>query len=300
MLHLNKNLSWFLAGTVFAILWASASTATKIGLTVAQPLVIAEVRFALASFIMLFFAHVILRKRLPIKGEWKQLMMYGLLNISIYLGLYVVAMQNITAGIGALAVATNPVFISFLSVFFLKKKLHYSIIIALTVCTLGVVCASWPLLGKATVSVQGLLILLVSMLSYSAGAIYFSSKQWDGLSLLTINGWQTMIGGLFLLPVTLFFYNSSGNQFNHRFWLSVAWLAIPVSIFAVQLWLWLLQLNAVRAGLWLFLCPLFGFVIASLIMQDSISAYTIVGVLLVITGLLLSRVNMKKSEVLFD
>lgn len=143
MPHLNKNLKWFIAGTLFAILWASASTATKIGLTVAQPLIIAEMRFALASFIMLFIAHIILKQRLPAKKEWKQLMIYGFLNIAVYLGLYVVAMQNITAGIGALAVASNPVFISFISVFFLKKKLHYSIIISIIVCAVGVVCASW-------------------------------------------------------------------------------------------------------------------------------------------------------------
>ena len=300
MLHLNKNLGWLVAGTLFAILWASASTATKIGLTVAQPLVIAEVRFGLASFIMLFLAHFILKQRLPVKKEWKQLMIYGFLNISVYLGLYVVAMQNITAGIGALAVASNPVFISFLSVFFLKKKQHVSIIISIVVCTAGVVCASWPLLGEATVSVRGLVILFLSMLSYSIGAIYFSSKQWSGLSLLTINGWQTLLGGLFLLPVTFFFYKNSGNHFNSKFWLSVGWLAIPVSIFAVQLWLWLLQLNTVRAGLWLFLCPLFGFIIAAWVLKDAISVYTVTGVLLVIVGLLLSRMNTKRSEVLLD
>lgn len=300
MLHINRSLRWVLGGTLFAVLWASASTATKIGLTVVQPLVLAEVRFAVASFIMLFIVHIILGQRLPTKSEWKQLVVYGLLNISIYLGLYVVAMKDITAGIGALGVGTNPVFISFLGIFFLKKKLHYTIIFSLIVCTLGVVCASWPLLGNATVNIKGLIILLVSMLSYSIGALYFSSKQWNGLSLLTINGWQTIIGGLLLLPFTIFFYKSQANQFNNRFWLSVTWLAIPVSIVAVQLWLWLLQLNAIRAGLWLFLCPLFGFIIAAMILQDSINAYTIVGILLVIAGLLLSRVNMKKSEVLFD
>jgi drug/metabolite transporter (DMT)-like permease len=300
MVHLNKNLTWFIAGTFFAVLRASASTATKIGLEVAQPLVIAEVRFAIASFIMLGIAHLILRERLPVGKEWKQLMIYGLLNISIYLGLYVVAMQNITAGIGALAVASNPVFISFISVFFLKKKLHYSIVISLIICTAGVVCASWPLLGNATVSVQGLIILFISMLSYSIGAIYFSSKQWSGLSLLTINGWQTLLGGMFLLPLTFLFYKNSANHFNSKFWLSVSWLAIPVSIFAVQLWLWLLQLNAVRAGLWLFLCPLFGFIIAAWFLKDPISIYTIVGVLLVIAGLLLSKMNVKRNKVMLD
>lgn len=291
MTHLNKNLGWLLAGISFAILWASASTATKIGLAVAQPLIIAEMRFALAAFIMLFIAHLLLKQRLPVGREWRQLMIYGLLNVTIYLGLYVVAMQNITAGIGALAVAANPVFISFISVFFLKKKLHYSIVLSLIICTVGVVCASWPLLGAATVSVQGLIVLFLSMLSYSVGAVYFSSKQWNGLSLLTINGWQTLLGGLFLLPLALFFYKGSVNHLSSKFWLSVIWLAVPVSIFAVQLWLWLLQLNAVRAGLWLFLCPLFGFIIAAWFLKDPISIYTIVGVLLVIIGLLLSKMN---------
>lgn len=293
MPYFNKNLRWFGAGMLFAILWASASSATKIGLAVAQPLVIAQIRFVMASAIMLCIAHLIMKQRLPVKREWKQLAVYGFFNISVYLGLYVIAMQTITAGIGSLAVASNPVFISFLSVFFLKKKLHFSIVLSLIVCTVGVVCASWPLFANATVSIQGLLILFLSMLSYSIGAIYFSSKQWNGLSLLTINGWQTLLGGLFLLPVTFFFYKNQHNHFNKTFWLSVGWLAIPVSIFAVQLWLWLLQLNAVRAGLWLFLCPLFGFIIAALLLKDVISLYTIVGVLLVIIGLLISKLNAK-------
>lgn len=103
---------WLAAGILFAALWASASTATKIGLGAAQPLVIALVRFGIAAAIMLFVSHIISRHRLPAGTEWKQLIIYGLLNITIYLGFYVVAMQTVTAGIGSLAVATNPVFIT--------------------------------------------------------------------------------------------------------------------------------------------------------------------------------------------
>ena len=280
----NARVKWLVAGILFAALWASAATATKIGLAVAQPLVIGEVRFGIAAIIMLVIAHVIKRQRFPAGKEWKQLAIYGLLNITIYLGCYVIAMQTITAGIGALTIATNPVFISFFSVIFLKKKLTWPIITALVVCTAGVLCAAWPLFAEATVTTGGLLLLLFSMLCYSLGAIYFSSRQWNGLSLFTINGWQTLLGGLFLLPVTLFFYKDSANQFDHTFWWSVGWLAIPVSIVAVQLWLWLLQTNAVRAGLWLFLCPLFGYVFAAWWMNDTISSYTVAGVGLVFGG----------------
>ncbi len=294
------GIKWLVGGLLFAILWPSASTATKAGLTVAQPLVIAIVRFALAAAILLFIAHIIQRNRLPMGTEWKQIAIYGSLNITIYLGCYVIAMQTVTAGIGSLAVATNPVFISFLSVIFLKEKMKWPIILSLVICAIGVSCAAWPLFSNASVTVGGLLLLLFSMLCYSTAAIYFSSKKWNNLSLLTINGWQTLLGGLFLLPVALLFYKPEQNHYTKTFWLSVGWLAIPVSVIAVQLWLWLLSINPVRAGLWLYLCPLFGFLIAAWWMKDEINIYTVIGIAFVITGLLISKIKRNKNEVVFD
>lgn len=201
-------------------------------------------------------------------------------------------MQTVTAGIGALAVATNPVFISFFSVFFLKKKLTFQLVLALVICSAGVLIASWPLFDEAQVTGAGLALLVFSMISYSVAALYFSSSTWNNLHLFTINGWQTLIGGVLLLPVTWLLYDDSRNTFDNRFWGAVAWLAIPVSILAVQAWLWLLRANAVEAGMWLFLCPVFGFVIAALFVGDQISGYTITGVLLVLLGLFLSQRNL--------
>ena len=92
-----------------------ASTATKIGLHVAQPFVISVSRFFIAGLVMLFVTHGIKKNRMPAKSEWKQLMIFGLLHISIYLGLYIIAMQNVSAGLGSLFIAVNPVMISFIS-----------------------------------------------------------------------------------------------------------------------------------------------------------------------------------------
>jgi drug/metabolite transporter (DMT)-like permease len=281
---------------LFALLWASASTATKIALDVAQPLVIAQVRFALAGVIMIVLTHGFARQKLPSAKQWKQIAIYGLLNITIYLGCYVIAMQHVTAGVGALAIATNPLFISFSSVFFLKKKLKPDIFVALILGTIGVVCASWPLLKNASITAGGLILLLFSMVSYSMGALYFSEKKWDGLSILTINGWQTVLGGLFLLPFTLMELQTGQNHLNLKFWGGTLWLAIFVSICAIQLWLWLLKTNAVKAGLWLFLCPVFGFAIAAVVLHDLISSYTVIGVVFVMAGLFLSQRKTKPAE----
>ncbi|MNE84310.1 EamA-like transporter family protein [compost metagenome] len=89
--------------------------------------------------------------------------------------------------------------------------------------------------------------------------------------------------------MAIFLYDGKLNHPDIKFWGAVIWLAIPVSVAAVQLWLWLLKKNAVKAGFWLFLCPVFGFAIAAIIMRDSITAYTITGILLVLAGLMVSQ-----------
>lgn len=276
---------WVLIGLLFAILWSSASTATKIGLQVAQPLTIAIMRFTVAAFIMLMVAHVFLRYRLPKGREWRMIAIYGLLNITIYLGLYVLAMKEITAGVGVLAVAINPVFIAFLSVFFLKTKLTRLILFSILLGVAGVVVVAYPLLGLGTVTIKGLVMIFAGMLSYSLAAIYFKKKDWSDLKILTINGWQTFFGGLFLLPFVLATYKSDLNQFTLQFWGPVVWLAVFVSIAAIQCWLWLLKANPVKAGMWLFLCPIFGYIIASYFVGDTINRNTVIGIAMVITAL---------------
>ncbi|HNP22208.1 MAG TPA: DMT family transporter [Panacibacter sp.] len=271
----------------FSILWPSAAVATRIGLESAQPFVIAVTRFFIAGTLMLLVSHVVFKNRLPQKNEWKQLAIYGLLNISIYLGLYVIAMQRMAAGLGSLSIGTNPVFISLLSAIWLKKPIKPVTILSLILCAAGIVIAALPLLEQSYATPESMAILLISMISYSAGAIYFSEKKWNDLKMLTINGWQTLLGGAFLVPFLLFFYDSSKNSYDLKWIGSVLWLVFPVSIAAVQLWLYLLRDNPVKASFWLFLCPIVGFAIAAVVMHEPISLYTFIGVTFVVTGLYL-------------
>lgn len=285
---------WFLTGLGFSILWPSAAVATKFGLQVAQPFVICITRFFIAGLLMLFIAHGILRKRLPQKNEWKQLAKYGLLNISLYLGLYVLAMQNVSAGLGSLAIATNPVLISLMATLIFGHRLRLITIVSLVLCMSGVLLAAWPLFKNSHATPGGIALLMVCMVIYSAGVIYFSKQNWENLHILTINGWQTMLGGLFLLPVAIATYDKSQNIWGIKLLAPVLWLAIPVSIVGVQLWLYLLKDNAVKASFWLFLCPVAGFVIASVMMHEPIGIFTVIGMLLTLAGLYL--VQKYKSE----
>ena len=288
------NIKLIVAGISFAILWASASAATKVALQSAQPFVIAVTRFFIAGISMLFISHIVLKERLPAGNEWKQIAVYGILNVSIYLGLYVIAMLYVSAGLGSLSTGTNPVMISIIAAIWLGQPLRRATIISLFLCTAGIVVAAYPLLKNSYATPGGLLILLVSMLSYSTGAVYFSKKKWHGLHMMVINGWQTLFGGIFLLPFLFAYYKADKNVYDIKSIGGILWLAFPVSIGAVQLWLYLLRDNPVKASFWLFLCPIFGFIIAAVILKEPISFYTFIGVALVIFGLYI--VQKKKSS----
>ncbi len=282
------------AGILFALFWSSAASATKIGLQSAQPFVLAIPRFFIAAAIMLFISHVVLKKRLPAGKEWTQLAVYGMLNISIYLGMFVIAIQHVSAGLGSLAVAINPILISIMASIWLHHPIKRVAVVSLLLCCTGIVIAALPLFEKSYATPGGLGLLLASTISYSAGAVYFSKQRWNNLYILTINGWQTLFGGIFLLPVLMLTYRHNKNIFDGKWFGAVLWLAVIVSIFAIQLWLYLLRHNPVKASFWLFLCPVSGFIIAAILLHEPISVYTIVGVALVITGLYL--VQRKTAE----
>jgi drug/metabolite transporter (DMT)-like permease len=285
--HLSASLRTILAGIVFATLWASASAATKFGLRSVEPLVLANVRFILAGVGMLVYAYGVERNKLPNGQQWQQLLIFGFLNTGLYLGLFVLAMQSVAAGIGSLSTATNPLLISILSALWIRRRIRWNEWSGIACGMVGVVMATYPLLQNSFATVGGLMLLGGSMVSYSVGTIYYARQKWH-LSRVAINGWQVLLGGLMLLPCTALLHHQE-NHFDSQFWWSVLWLIVPVSVIAVQLWLYLLKTDAVKASLWLFLCPIFGFTYATLLLDEPLTWHTVVGTLLVIVGLWLGQ-----------
>lgn len=274
-------------GLVFSILWASASVATKFGVQSASPLILANVRFFIAGILLLGFSYTFGKNaayRLPNRKEFIQLGLFGFLNTTLYLGLYVCAMKYTAAGIGSLAVSVNPLIIVLLSAWWLGRKPAKAEWLGIVLGMSGVAIATYPLLRESHTTMFGIVLLLVSMIAVSAASVYYATVQW-ALPNLLINGWQVMLGGIFLLPVTMLFGDFSVTRWDEQFWASVLWLSLAVSILGLICWFYLLKLDTVRASLWLFLCPLFGFFFAWWLMDEPVTIYTVIGTLFVIVGL---------------
>jgi len=288
-------------GLLFSILWASASVATKFGVQSAAPLILANVRFFIAGILLLSFSYGFIKNpsyRLPNKKELFQLALFGFLNTTLYLGLYVYAIKFTAAGIGSLAVSINPLMIILLSSWWLKRQPKREEWLGIVLGMAGIGVATYPLLQNSFTTLNGVILLLLSMLAVSAASVYYATIDWE-LPNLLINGWQVFLGGIFLLPVTLVFGEISQTHWNIQFWGSVLWLSLAVSIVGLICWFYLLRIDTVKASLWLFLCPLFGFFFAWWLMDEPVTWYTVAGTFLVIAGLYAGQKNRleKKNNV---
>jgi probable blue pigment (indigoidine) exporter len=283
----RTSVTYLLTGLSFAILWSSASIAGKFGLQSVEPLTFFTIRFLLAGALLLIYTHVWQGNRKPEGKEWMNLFVFGAFNTALYLGLFIIALQTVAAGITALAIALNPLLISIFSSLWLKRKVKPNEWISICLGIAGVALATYPLLQTSYASTYGLILLVLSMVTYSIGSVFYSSVHWS-LSRIAINGWQVLAGGLLLLPFAIFFYKGN-NTYDLNFTLSLAWLIIPVSVFAVQLWLRLLREDAVRASMWLFLCPIFGLGLATLLLDEPFSFYTAAGTTVVLLALYLGQ-----------
>jgi len=288
----------FFIGVLFAMLWASASVATKFGILSAPPLILANVRFFFAGLLLLGYSYLLNKGasyRLPTRTEWKHLTIFGALNTTVYLGLYVYSMKFAAAGIGSLATSTNPLLIVLFSSWFMARRPAKEEILSILISMIGIGIATYPLLKDSSTSLLGLLLLALSMISVSFASVYYARVKWE-LPNILINGWQVTIGGVLLLPLTLAFGDFSSLQIDSNFIFSILWLSIAVSVLGLICWFYLLKIDTVKASLYLFLCPLFGFFYAWWLMNEPITCYTIAGTLIVLLGLYLGqRKKFKKA-----
>ena len=276
-----------LIGILFAMLWSSAAVATKFGVLSVPPLILANARFFIAGFLLLLYAAIWGKNyRVPTRAEFKQLAIFGFFNTTLYLGVYVYAMKYTSAGIGSLAVSTNPLIIILLSGWLMGRKATLKEWISIALGIAGVAVASLPLLDNAQTSLGGLALLSLSMIAVSYASVYYAKVKWR-LSNILINGWQVTLGGIILMPFTFFLSEGSQINLDTQFLYSVLWLSVAVSVVGLICWFHLLSIDPVKASLWLFLCPAFGFLYAWWLMDEPITLYTYVGTAMVVGGLYL-------------
>lgn len=278
----------FVAGVLFASLWASASIATKFGIHSAEPLVLAVIRFLIAGILLTGYCHAVKQYDLPKQQEWRELAVLGLLNTTLYLGCFYVALQTVSAGLATLFIAANPLLITVFSAVWLKREIRSNEWTGIVCGTVGLLLTTIPALQNHYATLTGVVVLFCGMIFFSIGSIQIARSPLV-LANVTINAWQVLIGGILLAPIALLFNDITTTTIDLNLAGSLLWLIVAVSIGAMQLWFYLLKIDAVQAGLWLLLTPILGYAFSAFFLQEPITIDVVAGSILVIVGLRISK-----------
>jgi drug/metabolite transporter (DMT)-like permease len=277
--------------------WGGTFVAGKWAVREAPPLFVALLRFAIATTVLLAMV-AWKRAREGASGgafaprggrQWAGLFFLGLTGVFAYNYLFLEGLSLTTATNGSLIVALNPLLTALLSAMYLKERIRPiqvgGLFLALAGVGVVVTDGSTEVLRRLSFN-RGDLLLLGAPLAWALYTIV-GKKILAFLPPLTATAYASLFGTLLLLPAALLEGPLSAGLSGLGFfgWLSVLQLALLGTVVGFVWWYdGVAELGAARAAVFVNLVPLFGVLLAALILSEPVGPAKIAGGVLVVGG----------------
>ena len=273
-----------------ALIWGFVPTSTRHVVQTLTPGNILLARFmvgALAAVILIW----LFRTPMPPRELIPRAIFLGLLgqlgfNVPLAYGI-----QHVEAGTVALISGMSSVFMAALAVPLLGERLQARVVVGLMLALAGSVLVTVMSGGELSLTRDqafGSMLILLSAILWAVYSVIV--KPWLGKIPPTSIPMLGSIAGLpLMIPIGASGLFSGLGDLAWTGWLGVAQFTITASVIAPILWAVGLQRGeASRAGLYLYLTPLFGVIASALLLDESITPGTIAGGGLIVAGVALA------------
>ncbi|MEM6310340.1 MAG: DMT family transporter [Pseudomonadota bacterium] len=279
-------------GLAFALIWSSAFSSARIIVADASPLASLAVRFFLSGLIGVAIARALGQSWTMTTGQWRAVIIFGVCQNAIYLGLNFVAMQWVEAGFASIIASTMPLMVAFATWVILRERLPALGILGLLLGFLGVVLIMQARLS-AGVDVFGTVLCIIGATALSTATLMMRGAS-SGGNLMMIVGLQMFIGSAVLAFASLLIEDWYVS-FSPAWIIAFAYTTLVPGLLATWIWFALVaRIGAIKAATFHFLNPFFGVAIAALLLGESLSIRDVIGVAIITIGILavqLSRVQ---------
>jgi drug/metabolite transporter (DMT)-like permease len=271
----------------FCLLWSSAFSVAKIALADAPPLLLLTLRFLLAAVVVFALAASQGSNWRLGRRDLASLVVIGIANNALYLGLNYVGMRTVSSGLTALMASANPVLTSLLAAVLLGERMSWRKAAGLALGVGGVAFIVDNRIVAGTESLTGVLFVIGGLVSLVAGTILFKRLAPKGGLLLT-NGVQNLSAALALAPFALGFESVAEIVPTWRLAAALTYLALLGSVCAYLIWLHLLKVaGATVASSYHFLMPPLGLLFGWLLLGEHAAASDFVGIVPIALGIYL-------------
>ena len=288
---ITKKVLGHLAALFSIVVWGTTFVATKILLRVFPPVEILIFRFAIAYFLLwIIYPKPLILKRLRDEIPFA---IAGLCGITLYYLLENVSLVYTRASNVAIIVSTAPFFVAIVYSILGNRnekpsKMFY---LGFVFAIIGIILLSLTEEGFVF-SFKGDGLALVSAASWGFYSFYVKRCSDRGYNMFQITRRCFMYGLLFMLPVLPFAHISLSldNFTDPTILFCLFFLGFLASAICFITWNYGVKLlGAVASSVYIYLTPVFTVVAAYFTIHEDFSLQSIVGMLLVMSGLVISQ-----------
>jgi drug/metabolite transporter (DMT)-like permease len=283
---------------VTALLMGSSYPFAKDVLAVMSPLLYSASRYLIAALFL--FAVLAVRRRpmaLP-RRDWVPMILLSIVGVALFQACWGWAMARSAPSVGSIVMTTTTAFSAILA-WFAGRRLSLLGWTGILIAFIGVVLVVNNSLSRITLSFGSLDGTLLWLIAAFAWALYVErgAPYSQRLGALQVMAWTTLIGSLLLMPFALYF-DSLGEfaRLDDRllgFWLYTA--IFPVGVAFLGLTAGLERLGVSRVMVYMYLIPVAGVGLSAAFFGDSLTAARVIGGLVVLLGVILTRLALDRA-----
>ncbi|MGE8628026.1 DMT family transporter [Achromobacter denitrificans] len=272
----------------FCPLWSSAFAAAKIAVRDCPPLTLLTIRFLIAGALMLALAAASGRWKLPAGRDLAALVLLGVLNNSLYLGLSWSGMTTVSSAFTAVLISTNPLLIGVLAGPVLGERLGWRKLAGLCLGLAGVALVLRSRLSGMQEDLHGTLLVTGGLVALVAGTLLYKRLK-PSSGLWTSTGIQSLAGAVALLPFALANESLGDARMTASLFWSMAYMIVAVSMGGYYLWFMILgRASATSASALHFLMPPLGLLFGWLVLGEAVSWLDLLGIVPIAFGIWLA------------
>jgi len=283
------------------VIWGSTYLLNKIAVTELPPLMLASIRFLVASVLIFIIARILGYSLKITKAQFKNCAIVGFLFLTFGNGGVVWALKYVDSGFAALEISAQPLGILLMMRFFEGKKILPMSMVGVLLGIIGIyLLVSQKELIAQEGSAIGMLMIFACMLSWSYGSLFVSKA--DLPSNFFINtGYQMITGGSMLLIASLVFGETwtLPSQWSQPVQLSMILLVLFGSIVAFTSFNYLLRVvSPEKVATSTYVNPVIAMVLGWYLLNEQITTQSIIAAVVLLTGVYF--INTKKKLTMYS
>jgi drug/metabolite transporter (DMT)-like permease len=273
-----------LLGIVFAAMWSSAFATARVIVAHAPPLASLSLRFLISGLIAVLVARALGQTWRLAPQQARAVILFGLCQNAVYLGLNFIAMQWVEASLAAIIAASMPLIAATLAWAVFRERVAPLGILGLILGFAGVgLIMGTRLSGGA--DPLGVLLCLIGAAALAVATLTVRGASTGG-NLLMVVGLQMLVGSVTLGLVSALSETISVTV-TPAFLAAFAYQIFVPGLAATLIWFALVgRIGSTRASTFHFLNPFFGVAIAAALLGEPIRPLDILGVLIAMAGIL--------------